>query len=587
MFSPRKVFSYFWMFIKPYKVAFFSSLFFNIGRLLFTTILGGLVYKELIDLLNNSNLPIDARYSVAMSLVTALGISFITAMICSRYTEFLFARMLPRASKDIYDFTFSKLIQHSYGFYANNFTGGLVAKTKRLARSFDVVINVMVLNFWSTLFILVSSVVMLSLQSKTIGLYFFIWVLVYIFIITIFVRQKIGLDIKKAAADTKLTSTLADSLSNMLTIKIFSAPTKEFKVFQNATENLKNRLYISQKFSAVRHATQAVLMSGFHVWILFTMIRLWQAGEITVGVFVMVYVYLISIIDRIWDLSSGLTNFMEALTDAGEVVEIFEKDIEVKDPSAPEVSRMQSGEIEFKDVSFGYRAGDSVLVDFNLKIRKGEKIGMVGRSGSGKSTITKLLLRFADVDNGQILIDGQDIRNVTQDDLRKAISYIPQEPVLFHRTIKENIGYAKDDATDVEVVRAAQKAHAHGFIERLANGYDTLVGERGIKLSGGERQRVAIARAILKDAPILVLDEATSALDSESEAYIQESLATLMQDKTSIVVAHRLSTIQKMDRIIVLDQGQIIEDGTHADLLALGGAYANLWNRQTGGFLEE
>ncbi|MFN4181436.1 MAG: ABC transporter ATP-binding protein [Candidatus Paceibacteria bacterium] len=587
MFKTRKVFSYLWMFARPYKTALFSSLFFTLGRLFFTTTVGGVVYKELIDLLNNSELGIDARYQIAFSLVVALGVSFVTGMFCSRYTEFLFARTMPKASKDIYDFTFSKLTAHSYNFYANNFTGGLVAKTKRLVRAFDVVVGVLILNFWSTLFVLVSSVVMLSFQSRLISFYFLIWVSVYVLIITIFVRQKIGLDIKKAAADTKLTATLADSLSNMLTVKIFSASSKEFSVFQSVTENLKNRLYISQRFSAIRHAFQAILMSGFHIWILLTMIRLWQMGEITVGVFVMVYVYLISIIDRIWDLSSGLTNFMEALTDAGEVVEIFEKDIEVKDPQNPEPAQITKGEIVFENVSFGYRSGDSLLVDFNLHIQPGEKLGIVGRSGSGKSTITKLLLRFVDIDAGTITIDGQDIRNITQDDLRKAVSYIPQEPVLFHRTIKENIGYAKELSTDMDIIRAAKKAHAHDFISRLSQGYDTLVGERGIKLSGGERQRVAIARAILKDAPILVLDEATSALDSESEAFIQEALEGLMKGKTTIVVAHRLSTIQRMDRIIVLDQGQIIEEGSHAELLAKGGAYAHLWDRQTGGFLEE
>ncbi len=247
---------------------------------------------------------------------------------------------------------------------------------------------------------------------------------------------------------------------------------------------------------------------------------------------------------------------------------------------------MKDGIIEFKNISFGYNEGTEVLNDFNFKIQKGEKIGLVGHSGSGKSTITKLLLRFINVDKGEILIDGQNVANISQDDLRSVISYVPQDPILFHRSIKENLAYSKPNASQEEVVAVAKKAHAHEFILNLKHGYDTLVGERGVKLSGGERQRVAIARAMLKDAPILVLDEATSSLDSISEYYIQDAFNELMKGKTTIVIAHRLSTIQKMDRIIVLENGKIVEEGTHKELLNRNGKYDDLWNHQTGGFLE-
>src|SRR3989344_4515244 len=223
---------------------------------------------------------------------------------------------------------------------------------------------------------------------------------------------------------------------------------------------------------------------------------------------------------------------------------------------------------------------------FNLDIKSGERVGIVGHSGAGKSTITSLILRFMDVSDGRIIIDGQDIRNVTQDDLRSVISYVPQESILFHRTIRENIAYGKQNSTEEKIISAARKAHASEFISQLSKGYDTFVGERGVKLSGGERQRIAIARAMLKNAPILVLDEATSSLDSVSESYIQDAFNELMKGKTTIVIAHRLSTIQKMDRIIVLDKGQIVEEGTHKELLEKNGMYANLWNHQTGGFLD-
>lgn len=228
---------------------------------------------------------------------------------------------------------------------------------------------------------------------------------------------------------------------------------------------------------------------------------------------------------------------------------------------------------------------EDVLKDFSLTITPGEKVGLVGHSGAGKTTITKILLRFADISEGEVLIDGQSIQKIKQDDLRRKISYVPQEPMLFHRSLSENIAYGKPDASMEEIVAVAKKAHAHEFIEKLSKGYDTLVGERGVKLSGGERQRVAIARAMLKDAPILILDEATSSLDSVSERHIQEALAELMKGRTTIVIAHRLSTIQKMDRIIVMEEGGIVEEGKHEDLLARGGMYAEFWREQAGGFL--
>ena len=232
--------------------------------------------------------------------------------------------------------------------------------------------------------------------------------------------------------------------------------------------------------------------------------------------------------------------------------------------------------------------GDTLFHDFSLTVNPGEKIGLVGSSGSGKTTLTKLLLRFADIDSGEIAIDGQDIAEVTQASLREQIAYVPQEPLLFHRSVRENIAYGRPDATDTEIEKAAKKAGAYDFIVNLQDGFDTLVGERGVKLSGGQRQRIAIARAILKNAPILILDEATSALDSESEALIQKSLETLMKNRTSIVIAHRLSTIAKLDRIIVLENGRIVEDGTHDQLLAKKrGVYAKLWARQSGGFIED
>lgn len=276
---------------------------------------------------------------------------------------------------------------------------------------------------------------------------------------------------------------------------------------------------------------------------------------------------------------------MRAVAEAKEMIDIFEKPVDVDDPQNPEKCRIRYGEVEIKNIHFSYGKGSDVFKNFSLHIKAGERVGLVGPSGAGKSTIIKLLLRFADVKKGEILIDGQSIIRIIQNDLRSWIAYVPQEPILFHRTLMENIRYAKPEASDEEVIQVAKLSHAHKFISSFSSEYKTLVGERGVKLSGGERQRVAIARAILKDAPILLLDEATSFLDSESEMYIQDALTELMKNRTTVVIAHRLSTIMQMDRIVVIENGKIVEQGKHKELLkAAKSTYQRLWSIQAGGF---
>ncbi len=328
-------------------------------------------------------------------------------------------------------------------------------------------------------------------------------------------------------------------------------------------------------------------MGGVHIIVLYQLANGWIEGTISTGVFVLVETYMLSLFDKLWDLSKAMTRFVKSLTDVKEITDLFEQIPEILDPENAEISRVSNGSIFVDNIFFSYVDNHEVFSNFSLEIKPGEKVGLVGHSGSGKSTLTKILLRFADVQKGSIEIDGQNIKNIAQDDLRKAISYVPQESILFHRTLRENISYGDPDATEEEIIEASKKAHAHEFIKDLQFGYDTLVGERGIKLSGGERQRVAIARAMLKKSPILILDEATSSLDSISEKYIQESFAELMKGRTTIVIAHRLSTVQKLDRIIVLDKGKIVEEGTHAELLGKKGYYFELWSHQTGGFLSE
>ncbi|MBI2064635.1 MAG: ATP-binding cassette domain-containing protein, partial [Candidatus Yanofskybacteria bacterium] len=286
-----------------------------------------------------------------------------------------------------------------------------------------------------------------------------------------------------------------------------------------------------------------------------------------------------------WELRGAITNSMRAVSDASEMVEIFEEKPDILDPEDPEPCRIADGRIVFDKISFAYEDQNAIFKDFSLTIEPGQKVGLVGFSGSGKTTITKILLRFVDIAGGVLTIDGQDITKITQNDLRSRIAYVPQDPVLFHRSIEENIAYGRPDASEQEIIDVAKKANAHDFISKLSHGYKTFVGERGVKLSGGERQRIAIARAMLKNTPILVLDEATSSLDSVSEQYVQEAFSRLMDGRTTIAIAHRLSTIRKMDRIIVLDDGVISEEGSHKELIARGGEYYELWTHQSDGFI--
>lgn len=308
-----------------------------------------------------------------------------------------------------------------------------------------------------------------------------------------------------------------------------------------------------------------------------------------VGTAFLIFSYTATITTQLFQFSNqALRSYNRAIGDSNDMIVILDSSPEIIDADNLEKLRISNGTISIDNLHFKHKdAGFTLFKGLNLEIKAGEKVGLVGHSGSGKSTLVKLLLRFSNLDSGSIEIDGQNIVKIAQEDLRSVIGYVPQEPLLFHRSIEENISYGNESANKDRIVQAAIKAHAAEFIASMPEGYNTLVGERGVKLSGGQRQRIAIARAMIKDAPVLLLDEATSALDSESENLIQDALQRLMEGKTAIVIAHRLSTIQKMDRIVVLENGKIIEDGSHGELLKKKGQYAKLWKHQSGGFLQD
>jgi ATP-binding cassette subfamily B protein len=583
--SFRRILHYLWPQIKKHWAVFCLGLFaYAVGAGL-DNIIKPLVFKTIIDLFS-SGLSRDVILSRTMIFFGITCLIIIGQNIGYRGGDFSIAYFESKVIKKLYDFTFNRLLAHSYNFFSNNFSGSLIAKSRRFARQFETLADIVSYQIWFSFVILSGILLVLFFKIPILAWIFLGWAVIYIFITVLFIRKKISYDAKEAAADSLVIGHFSDVVSNIFNVKIFSADRREENDFKAITDDEENKRRKAWYFANFQNLAQAFMMASLQIFVLFFDIRLWYSGRISLGMFVLIQSYMFSLFDILWNLGKSFTKAMKAMTDMQEVIDIFDMPVDIFDNKQSEKLKIRKGHILFDNVSFTYKKGNEVLKNFNLEISPGERVGLVGHSGAGKSTITRLLVRFSDAEKGQIIIDGQNIKNITQNDLRSVISYVPQESILFHRTIRENIAYSRPNATKEEIILVAKKAHAHEFISKLPNGYDTLVGERGIKLSGGERQRVAIARAMLKNAPILVLDEATSSLDSVSEHYIQDSFGKLMKGKTAIVVAHRLSTIQKMDRIIVLDNGQIIEEGTHAELLTKMGIYAELWNHQTGGFLK-
>lgn len=582
-----KIYKYIWPQVSKHSLVFWGIVFLFAFRILFDFIIIPLFFKNVIDLMTNGDsIRNNLTGNIFNLIYLIIGLTFLVS-VAARGRAFLYADFMSKMISNLRNFAFEKIENNSPTFFHNTFAGSLVTKIRRFVIAFEVMFDIFIFNFIQIAVILIGAFVVLLNESIYITTILFSLVFIYLLIVSFFVKHKIKYDLLEAEQDSKISGRLSDTFGNILAVKFFSARKYEINSFGEYVEEGRKRT--KKVFSLGNNIDLFQSFFGFFIYsvILYVLVSLWLDNKISTGLVVLVSAYINTILFRLWDLTNALVKFMKSASDMKETIDIFEIVPDVLDKENTEECKMKEGNVVFENVSFKHQNGKEVFENFNLNIKPGEKVGLVGHSGAGKSTLVWLILRFVDIGAGAIKIDGQDIRNVTQDDLRSVISYVPQESILFHRPIRENIAYGKQDATDQEIVEAAKKAHADEFISKLQHGYDTLVGERGVKLSGGERQRVAIARAMLKNAPILILDEATSSLDSISEHYIQDAFNELMKGKTAIVIAHRLSTIQKMDRIIVLDGGKIVEEGTHRELLDKNGYYAELWNHQTGGFLEE
>jgi ATP-binding cassette subfamily B protein len=490
-----------------------------------------------------------------------------------------------RAMSELYDRSFKYLMGHSHGFFASNFAGALTHKVGRFTRSFETITDNILLQFVPTALFVAGATAVLFTRHHWLGIALGVWCALFVWLQIFIARMRQPVRAARSEADTKVTGALSDAIANQSTVALFAGAGYESRRLGEVVADWRKKTLRNWLIDGWTWGIIGLFVVAIQVVLLWGAVMLWQRGLLTLGDFVLIQAYLLTVFNQLMGIGFNLRRFYDAFSDAGEMVAILDTPHEIRNKRGASVLDVSRGEVWFDDVSFHFQDATPVLHQFNIAIGGGERVALVGPSGAGKSTVTKLLLRLYEAGSGEIKIDGQNISEVTQDSLREAISFVPQEPALFHRSLMENIRYGNRSATDEEVVEAARLAHCHDFISKLPQGYETLVGERGIKLSGGERQRVAIARAMLKNAPILVLDEATSSLDSESEALIQDALNTLMEGKTVIVIAHRLSTIMKMDRIIVMEAGAVVAQGTHLQLIRERGLYQKLWSIQAGGFL--
>ncbi len=562
-----------------------SLLFFGIGFFCSTTV-ASIIFSQIVNALSDASAPREIVFNKVVVLFLWLCLNYAVFNFGYRVGDITLTKGQARVLRDLTAYAFSAIRVQSLTFFENEFTGGLVAKSRRFVASFEKIHDRFVFGFFMITINVVGISATLLWTSRLIGMIFIGWALVYIALSYYLMRWREVTDVEESEQDSRITGQLADALTNIRAVQASAMGDVEDVRFRDAAY----AEWRVRKKAWGRHTTiyaiQAVLVVALEAPVIYLSLLLWRQGTFDVGEVVLIHTLILACTRHIWDLGRAMKDVARALSSSREFVEILQRVPDIRDTGDRTLGRAK-GDVRFDNVHFAYISGSPVLRGFSQHIAPGEKIGIVGRSGAGKTTLTKLLLRFVEPTEGTVTIDGTDLRTMQLNELRAAIGFVPQDPMLFHRSLRENIAYAKPEASRHEVEAAARKAHIHNVIAALPKGYDTLVGERGVKLSGGERQRVLLARVFLQDPSIVLLDEPTSALDSESERIVQENLRALMEGRTTLAIAHRISTVRAMDRIIVVEKGQIMEEGAHDELLAKKGFYAKLWEHQVNGFLPE
>jgi len=572
----------FWSIILKNKKLFFLSLIYFVGVIGVGVMVPFLISSTLANLATgHTDVTQNLLWLGGVALIGVLGnlIGF-TSLI----------RMQAKCAYDVLELAMTTLLKRSTGFHANNIGGKLVNNALEYPQAFNRLLDSIYISIIPFFLVMIVGVSIVLSHSIEMGLALIAIVVITVGMIIIESKRRSSLRVDRKKAQNQVIAHLSDTVININAAKTFAREEDELQTHRSLSRNLLDLRLKDWTSTAQSGSLRMGILLGMQVAFIAYVAHLIHQNPSILAIGIFSFTYTISLTSKLFEVGTMIRNIEESFLQSASMTEILLQDSEILDAKNAKPLIIKDASIDLSDVSFAYKDSsqhDEVFSNLILHIPAGQRIGLVGPSGGGKSTLTRLLLRFDDINEGTITIDGQNIHDVTQASLRQSISYVPQEPLLFHRTIIENIAYGKPDATEKEVRAAAKLAYADEFIQKLPQKYETIVGERGVKLSGGQRQRVAIARAILKNAPILILDEATSALDSESEVYIQKALAELMKGKTTLVIAHRLSTIQKLDRIIVLNDGRIEEDGSHAKLVKNKKLYAKLWSHQSGGFIEE
>lgn len=580
--KPKTAFTFLLSAIKPFK--------FYVGLHIFVVLYNAIdlslwpyISKILVDRLATA----PHEQIIAVSWPIALLLIFFTFLpnIIWRICDFSWRELNPSLRKKITVETMDYAMGHSHNFFQNNFSGSIANKVRDLADSTPPILGRILYSFLNVILSLIIAFITLFSVHKFFAFALIFWAAIFTAMATLASRKINPMSIDVADEKTKIMGNLVDVLSNITNVRFFSASRHESNRIKALQDNY-SRLSKKRDSCLIKfYIFQATTFSIYYGVCIAALIWLYSQSLVTLGDFLLIFTINNWIIHLMWMSANEMNGFLEDVGTVNQALSIINQPLQIKDAQDAQLLKISRGEIIFENVDFHYYKNSPALFsNKNLTIKAGEKVGLVGHSGGGKTTFVNLILRLFDVSSGRILIDDQDISKVTQESLRSSISVIPQDPSLFHRSLFENISYGSDYEKSA-VIEAAKKSHAHEFIENLPQGYEALVGERGVKLSGGQRQRIAIARAFLKNSPILILDEATSQLDSLTESLIQDSLENLMKNKTTIVIAHRLSTLKHMDRILVFDKGKIIEDGSHQELLDLQGHYKKLWDNQVGGFI--